>query len=69
VLRQLKAEHHSTASPVVVFTASQHDIHCIEGYRLVANSHVMKPGESGKFMQVVGDSGNYWLNINHPPAH
>jgi CheY-like chemotaxis protein len=69
VLRQLKAEDNTKTIPVVVFTGSQRDIDLIESYRLGVNSYVMKPADPGKFMQVVGDIGNYWLNINHPPAH
>ncbi len=69
VLRQLKAEDNTKTIPVVVFTGSQRDIDLIESYRLGVNSYVMKPAEAGKFMQVVGDIGNYWLNVNHPPAH
>jgi two-component system, response regulator len=69
VLRQLKAEEHTKAIPVVVFTGSQRDIDLVESYRLGVNSYVMKPADAGKFMQVVGEIGNYWLNINHPPAH
>jgi CheY-like chemotaxis protein len=69
VLRQMKAEDRTKTIPVVVFTASQRDIDLVESYRLGVNSYVMKPDVSEKFMQVVGDIGNYWLNINHPPAH
>ena len=69
VLRQLKAEDNTKTIPVGVFTGSQRDIDLIESYRLGVNSYVMKPADPGKFMQVVGDIGNYWLNINHPPAH
>ncbi|MGH7992541.1 MAG: response regulator [Limisphaerales bacterium] len=69
VLRQIKAEDRTRAIPVVVFTGSQRDIDMVESYRLGVNSYVMKPANSGKFMQVVGDIGNYWLNINQPPAH
>jgi two-component system, response regulator len=69
VLRQLKAEDNTKNIPVVVFTGSQRDIDLIESYRLGVNSYVMKPAEAGKFMQVVGAIGDYWLNINHPPAH
>jgi len=69
VLRQIKAEDHTKAIPVVVFTSSQRDIDLIESYRLGVNSYVMKPTDSAKFAQVAGEIGNYWLNINQPPAH
>ena len=69
VLRQLKSEDNTKTIPVVVFTGSQQDVDLIESYRLGVNSYVMKPVDSAQFMQVVGEIGNYWLNINHPPAH
>jgi len=69
VLRQLKAEDRTKTIPVVVFTGSQWDIDLIETYRLGVNSYVMKPADGRKFMQVVGDIGHYWVNVNHQPAH
>jgi two-component system response regulator len=67
VLRQIKAEDNTKTIPVVVFTASERDIDLIESHRLSVNSYVMKPADSKKFAQVVGDIGHYWLNINRPP--
>jgi two-component system response regulator len=69
VLRQIKAEDHTKTIPVVVFIGSQRDIDLIESHRLGVNSYVMKSANSAQFIQVVGDVGNYWLNINQPPAH
>ena len=69
VLRQIKAEDHTKTIPVVVFIGSQRDIDLIESHRLGVNSYVMKPADSAQFRQVVGDIGNYWLNLNQPPAH
>jgi CheY-like chemotaxis protein len=69
VLRQLKAEDNTKTIPVVVFTGSERDIDLVESYRLGVNSYVMKPASSEQFVQVVGEIGNYWLNVNHPPAH
>ena len=69
VLRQLKAEDNTKAIPVVVFTGSPRDIDLIESYRLGVNSYVMKPNDAGEFMEVVGEIGNYWVKVNHPPAH
>ena len=69
VLRQFKAEDNTKAIPVVVFAGSSQDIELIESYRLGVNSYVMKPADAGKFMQLVGEIGNYWVKVNHPPAH
>lgn len=67
VLRQLKADARAKTIPVVVFTGSQREIELIESYQLGVNSYVIKPAHAQEFMQVVGDIGHYWLNINHPP--
>ena len=69
VLRQIKAEDHTKTIPVVVFTVSQRDVDLVESYRLGVNSYFMKPADSTQFVQAVGEIGNYWLNINQPPAH
>ena len=69
VLRQLKAEENTKGIPVVVFTGSPRDIDMVESYRLGVNSYVMKPNDAGRFMEVVGEIGNYWVKVNHPPPH
>jgi len=67
VLRQLKADARARTIPVVVFTSSQREIEVVESYRLGVNSFVIKPTDAAEYMQVVGDIGHYWLNINQPP--
>jgi CheY-like chemotaxis protein len=69
VLRQLRAEDNTRTIPVVVFTGSQRDIDVIESYHLGVNSYVLKPAEAGKFLQIVVEIANYWVKVNHPPAH
>ena len=64
VLRQLKADIRARTIPVVVFTSSERDIEMIESYNLGVNSYVVKPSDAKEFMQVVGDIGHYWLNVN-----
>jgi two-component system, response regulator len=69
VLRLLKADARARTIPVVVFTGSEKEIEMVESYRLGVNSFVIKPTDSEKFMEIVGDIGHYWLNINRPMAH
>lgn len=64
VLRQLKADGRARTIPVVVFTASQREIEMLESYHLGVNSYVIKPTDAKEYMQVVGDIGHYWLNVN-----
>jgi two-component system response regulator len=69
VLRLLKGDARARTIPVVVFTASEREIELVESYRLGVNSYVIKPVDSEKFMEIVGDIGHYWLNINQPTPH
>jgi two-component system, response regulator len=66
VLRLLKGDARARTIPVVVFTASEREIELVESYRLGVNSYVIKPTDSEKFMEIVGDIGHYWLNVNQP---
>ena len=65
VLRLLKGDARARTIPVVVFTASEQEIELVESYRLGVNSYVIKPTDAEKFMEIVGDIGHYWLNVNH----
>ena len=69
VLRLLKGDARARTIPVVVFTASEREIEMVESYRLGVNSYVIKPADSEKFMEIVGDIGHYWLNVNQPTPH
>ena len=69
VLRLLKGDARARTIPVVVFTASEREIELVESYRLGVNSYVIKPVDSEKFMEIVGDIGHYWLNVNQPTPH
>jgi len=69
VLRMLKSDGRAQTIPVVVFTGSQQEIELVESYRLGVNSFVIKPTDAEQFMQIVGDIGHYWLNINQPMMH
>jgi two-component system response regulator len=69
VLRLLKGDARARTIPVVVFTASEREIEMVESYRLGVNSYVIKPVDSEKFMEIVGDIGHYWLNVNQPTPH
>lgn len=55
-------------TPVVIFTDSQRDADIEEGYRLGANSYVIKPIGFLEFQRVVGSVARYWLNFNQTPA-
>ena len=67
VLRELKSQDRTKTIPVVVLTSSREEIQNIESYRLGVNSYVVKPVDSKKFAQAIGDVGYYWLMVNQPP--
>lgn len=69
VLRLLKADARARTIPVVVFTSSEEEIQRLESYQLGVNSYVVKPTEAERFMEIVGDIGHYWLNVNQPVPH
>lgn len=67
VLRELKSQERTKLIPVVVLTASREEIKNVESYKLGVNSYVIKPSDSKKYAQVIGDLGYYWLTVNEPP--
>jgi len=67
VLRELKAQERTKVIPVVVLTSSREEISNVESYKLGVNSYVIKPTDSKKFAQVIGDIASYWLTVNEPP--
>lgn len=64
VLRRIRADSRTTLLPVVVLTTSreQQDIH--EAYSLGANSYIRKPVDFERFINTVGQLGQYWLELN-----
>ncbi|MEC5396817.1 response regulator [Uliginosibacterium sp. H1] len=67
VLRRIRADSRTALLPVVVLTTSREhqDIH--EAYSLGANSYVRKPVDFERFLQTVGQLGQYWLSLNEVP--
>jgi two-component system response regulator len=64
VLRRLKTDPRTAALPVVVFTSSNQPRDIEEGYRLGANSYVVKPVNFEHFTAAVRMIGTYWLDLN-----
>jgi DNA-binding response OmpR family regulator len=67
VLRELKSHDRTKVIPVVVMTSSHDEIKSVESYKLGVNSYVIKPVDSKKYAQVIGDIGYYWLTVNQSP--
>jgi CheY-like chemotaxis protein len=60
VLRAIRADECLKILPVVILTSSKQDRDVIEGYRLGANSYVVKPVDFVQFSQAVQELGLYW---------
>lgn len=64
VLKEIKSDERTKAIPVVIMTSSKLDSDIIQGYRLGANSYVVKPVNFDNFTKTVTELGEYWLQTN-----
>jgi CheY-like chemotaxis protein len=67
LLRGIRADAHTAAIPVVMFSSSAQDADRHNAYNLGANSYIQKPVESQAFAEVLRHLGTYWLSLNEPP--
>jgi len=67
VLKAIKSEERTRSIPVVIVTSSREDPDIKTAYALGVNSYVVKPVDSGTFIQAIGSLGAYWLLVNTPP--
>ena len=67
VLRRIRADPLTEDIPVVIFTHSNEDRNIIEGYKLGANSFLVKRHDFDEFMKAIQALGVYWLVMNTPP--
>jgi two-component system response regulator len=64
VLRIIKSDDRTRATPVVVVTSSHEDPDIRTAYELGANSYVVKPVDFDSFMEAMSSVGFYWLVVN-----
>ena len=69
MLRRIRADPLTEDIPVVIFTQSKNDHHIIRGYKLGANSFVVKRHDFDEFMKAIHALGIYWLVVNRPPLN
>lgn len=67
VLRRVKADARTRATPVVMLTSSGEARDVVESYNLGVNSYVVKPVQFEAFMEAVSRVGLYWMQVNRPP--
>jgi len=67
VLKRIRADDRTKSVPVVILTSSNEERDRIEGYKLGANSYVVKPVDFDDFARAVAEIGCYWVVMNEPP--
>ena len=67
ILRRVKSDDRTKSIPVVILTSSKEERDIVEGYKLGANSFIVKPVDFDKFLAMVKELGMYWLLLNEPP--
>jgi DNA-binding NarL/FixJ family response regulator len=66
VLRSIRANPLTQRLPVVIITHSKQDENITAGYRLGANSFLIKRHDFEEFVKAVQALGTYWLTMNRP---
>jgi two-component system, response regulator len=69
ILRQIRADPTTQDVPVVILTHSKEDSNIVQGYKLGANSFLVKRHDFNEFMKAVEALGIYWLVMNRAPAN
>jgi CheY-like chemotaxis protein len=67
VLRIVKESTNLRAIPVVMLTTSDTERDITAAYQYHANSYLVKPVDFGKFTEMMGALGYYWLAWNRSP--
>lgn len=66
LLRMLKGNKATSHIPVVIFSTSTNTEDIRKSYELGANGYLVKPTDSGVFMDTVGQTVSYWMTQNLP---
>src|SRR5262249_33606970 len=63
-VKVMRADERTKLIPVVILTSSREDRDIMEGYKLGANSFVVKPVDMAQFNSAVQQLGMFWLLLN-----
>jgi CheY-like chemotaxis protein len=67
VLRRLRADLRTKLVPIVVLTSSNEEKDLLRSYGVGANSYIRKAVDFDRFVEMVGQIGQYWLKLNETP--
>ncbi len=68
MLKKIKGDPRTRATPVVILTSSSEQVDIVESYNLGVNSYIVKPVDFDGFLKAVRSVGLYWLLLNQPPS-
>lgn len=68
VLKRLKTDETTKATPVIVLTSSREERDLKDSYNSGVNSYVTKPIKFDEFAKVVSELEMYWLLTNKQPT-
>jgi two-component system, response regulator len=67
VLCCMRADDRTKLLPVTILTSSKEDKDLLSGYKLGANSYIVKPVDATQFYEAVRQLGLYRVLLNQPP--
>ena len=68
VLEKIKSDPNLKSIPVIMLTTSERDSDIDKAYALGCNSYIVKPVNFQKFLDVVINAQEYWLQLCKVPA-
>jgi two-component system, response regulator len=68
VLRRIRSDPRTESLLVVILTSSEEQSDIAKGYKLHANSYIVKPVDFHQFADAIKSLGLYWLILNTPPV-
>jgi CheY-like chemotaxis protein len=69
VLRRIKSDAGLRSIPTVVLTSSREDQDILRSYEFGVNAYVVKPIDSGEFVDAVHGLGTFWVELNQAPPN
>ena len=67
ILKAIKGDPRTRATPVVILTSSSEQRDLVESYQIGVNAFIQKPVGFDDFRRVVEQVGMFWLAVNQAP--